>query len=78
MMRQVPLALLVVTAMAATGRAQIWAEKMFAVRSHNSLYPVPITFTAADKMGKITRTIRIETDADQTILTVRAHAMVGS
>ena len=42
-----------------------------------SLYLVPITFTAGEKAGKITQTVRIETDSGQVVLKVPAYAVVG-
>jgi hypothetical protein len=42
-----------------------------------SLYLVPITFTAGDKAGKITQTVRIETDSGQVVTEVPAYAVVG-
>lgn len=43
-----------------------------------SLYVVPITFTAGEKTGKITQTVRIETDSGQAVVEVPAHAVVQS
>jgi len=42
-----------------------------------SLYVVPITFTAADKAGRVAPTVQIETDSGQTVLKVPAYAVVG-
>ena len=42
-----------------------------------SLYLIPIKFTAGERTGKITQTVRIETDSGQTVLKVPVYAMVG-
>jgi hypothetical protein len=42
-----------------------------------SLYVIPVTFTARERTGKITQSIRIETDSGQAKLTVPAYAVVS-
>jgi hypothetical protein len=42
-----------------------------------AFYLVPITFTASEKMGRITQVIHIETDSGPMVLKVPAYAVVG-
>ncbi len=42
-----------------------------------SLYLIPITFTAREKVGRIAQTVQIETDSGQATLKVPAYAVVG-
>lgn len=43
-----------------------------------SLYVVPVTFTASPQTGKIAKTIRIETDAEQGAAELSAYAVVAA
>jgi hypothetical protein len=47
------------------------------VQEPQSLYLVPVTFTARKKTGKFTQTVQIETDSGQSVLKVPAFAAVG-
>jgi hypothetical protein len=42
-----------------------------------SLYIVPVTFTGRGKAGKITQTIRIETDSDKAVVELPVYGVVG-
>lgn len=46
-------------------------------QEQKALFLVPITFTAGKKSGKVTQTIVVETDLNQTVLKVPTYAMVG-
>lgn len=61
----------------ATAGSDRFALNTSAEQAPKSLHVIPVTFTAGDEPGKVTQTIRIETDQGETITELLASAVVS-